>query len=159
MPYINPFLREKIDNNEFKPVIPGTFAYQITKIINQYLEENGHSYSSYSAIIGVLESVKLELYRRLVAPYEDKKKEENGDVFNTQSYPEKQISTAGINIEKLKDIYRGLNLAYDKLEYLGGSFQPFYDGMIKLAEFIKELERGEGAIEKGSKENEKFNNK
>jgi len=30
---------------------------------------------------GVLENVKQEMYRRLAAPYEDKKAEENGDVY------------------------------------------------------------------------------
>jgi len=31
--------------------------------------------------MGVLECIKQEFYRRAVAPYEDKKKEENGDVY------------------------------------------------------------------------------
>jgi len=31
--------------------------------------------------VGVLECAKMELYRRVAAPYEDKKKEENGDVY------------------------------------------------------------------------------
>ena len=39
------------------------------------------SYHAYNEIIGVLECVKQEFYRRMVAPYEDKKCEENGDVF------------------------------------------------------------------------------
>lgn len=37
-------------------------------------------YSDYAAFIGELEAAKLEIYRRLIAPYEDKKIEENGDV-------------------------------------------------------------------------------
>ena len=32
-------------------------------------------------VLGVLECVKLELYRRVAAPYEDKKCQENGDVY------------------------------------------------------------------------------
>jgi len=32
-------------------------------------------------VIGVLESVKMELYRRKIADYEDEKCEENGDVY------------------------------------------------------------------------------
>ena len=33
-------------------------------------------------LVGVLECAKLELYRRLAAPYEDLKIEDNGDVYN-----------------------------------------------------------------------------
>ena len=32
-------------------------------------------------LIGVLECAKLELYRRVAAPYEDDKIDENGDVY------------------------------------------------------------------------------
>jgi hypothetical protein len=38
------------------------------------------SYTNINAVIGVLECVKLELYRRLAASYEDKKVVENGDI-------------------------------------------------------------------------------
>jgi len=38
------------------------------------------NYAQYAAFIGELESAKLEIYRRFVAPYEDKKIQENGDV-------------------------------------------------------------------------------
>jgi len=39
------------------------------------------SYSEYNEIIGILECAKMEVYRRLVVPYEDKKIEQNTDVF------------------------------------------------------------------------------
>ena len=32
-------------------------------------------------MVGVLECAKLELYRRMAAPYEDEKIEDNGDVY------------------------------------------------------------------------------
>ena len=38
-------------------------------------------FSDYNALLGCLEATKLELYRRHIAPYEDKKREENGDVY------------------------------------------------------------------------------
>lgn len=56
----------------------GELNYVITRLV---LSMKPKSYSDYNALIGVLECVKLELYRRAVAPYEDKKKEENGDVY------------------------------------------------------------------------------
>jgi len=37
-------------------------------------------YADYAAFLGELEAAKLEIYRRQVAPYEDKKIKENGDV-------------------------------------------------------------------------------
>jgi hypothetical protein len=39
------------------------------------------SYSKINEVIGVLECAKQELYRRVASPYEDSKKEANGDVF------------------------------------------------------------------------------
>jgi len=42
----------------------------------------GRTYSELNAAIGILECVKQELYRRVVAPYEDKKCSENGEVFH-----------------------------------------------------------------------------
>jgi hypothetical protein len=37
-------------------------------------------YAQMNEILGALEAAKLELYRRIVSPYEDEKIEENGDV-------------------------------------------------------------------------------
>jgi len=42
---------------------------------------NGLSYTQINAVIGVLECAKMELYRRIAAPYEDKKSRESGDVY------------------------------------------------------------------------------
>jgi len=41
---------------------------------------SGISYSQANMLVGVLECVKLELYRRVIAPYEDAKAKENGDL-------------------------------------------------------------------------------
>jgi hypothetical protein len=59
---------------------PGTFNYVVTRLAHMYLKVNGQNYQHYNDIIGALEGVKMELYRRHTAPYEDKKIEENGDV-------------------------------------------------------------------------------
>lgn len=56
----------------------GELNYLITCILNQvYPLPN---YREYNEIIGVLESCKMEFYRRRVAPYEDTKVCQNGDV-------------------------------------------------------------------------------
>ena len=56
----------------------GVVNYVITTILrNQY---NFGRYLEYNSAIGVIESVKLEFYRKSVAPYEDTKIIENGDL-------------------------------------------------------------------------------
>jgi len=59
----------------------GELNYEITQIINRYLIKKEEKYQTYNDIIGALEGAKLELYRRKIAPYEDMKKDANGDVY------------------------------------------------------------------------------
>ncbi|KKN22756.1 hypothetical protein LCGC14_0911920 [marine sediment metagenome] len=80
MPYIPPRDRAMLDNGLRKPVTPGELNYRITQFILDYAGDDP-TYSVYNEVVGVLECVKLELYRREIASYEDKKKEENGDVY------------------------------------------------------------------------------
>lgn len=81
MPYISKSDRVDLDKRVFPPTNPGELNYYITKAILGYLSLEGESYRTYNAIIGVLECCKLELYRRKIGPYEDRKKKENGDVY------------------------------------------------------------------------------
>ena len=81
MPYIKGESRPILDKIVIQVpdgLIAGELNYLITKIL---LGTRPRGYSNYNALIGVLECVKLELYRRAVAPYEDEKIEENGDVY------------------------------------------------------------------------------
>ena len=82
MPYIEKERRIDLDAGE-APLSVGELNYALTQLCVDYLfEENPEpTYSDYNDIIGVLESVKLEFYRRMVTPYEDKKLMENGDVY------------------------------------------------------------------------------
>lgn len=57
----------------------GVLNYIITKLLMATFPE---SYSDYNELIGVLECVKQELYRRKIAKYEDEKIKENGDIYN-----------------------------------------------------------------------------
>jgi len=60
----------------------GELNYLITCVIKIFVSKQEKvSYALYNSIIGAIESVKLEYYRRIVALYEEKKKEENGDVY------------------------------------------------------------------------------
>lgn len=60
---------------------PGELNYLFTAAIVEYMDTHGTSYLTLNAIIGALECAKLELYRRIVAPYEEQKIEQNGDVY------------------------------------------------------------------------------
>lgn len=87
MPYIKPESRPEIDEllaglASHLASLPdteqdGALNYAITKILHQVYPPR---YYNYNRAIGALECIKLELYRRKVAPYEDEKITENGDV-------------------------------------------------------------------------------
>jgi len=57
----------------------GILNYVFTKILLDTLPPET-KYHHYNALIGVLESCKLELYRKQIASYEDKKETENGNI-------------------------------------------------------------------------------
>ena len=58
---------------------PGDANYIITTFIRGWLDM-ALDYSRINMMIGVLECVKLELYRRVVSGYEDEKIKQNGDI-------------------------------------------------------------------------------
>ncbi len=82
MPYIKKDKRARIDAaiEGLRGMGPGEAAYLFTRASLVFLEGRG-DYAGYAQAIGILETVKMELYRRALAPYEDKKIAENGDVF------------------------------------------------------------------------------
>jgi hypothetical protein len=57
--------------------VDGDLNYIVTSIFKKFYAPR---YFNYNRAIGVLESIKLEFYRRVVALYEDIKIKENGDV-------------------------------------------------------------------------------
>ena len=81
MPYIPEEDRVRIDT-ERRPAVSGELNYALARIIDLYLiDHGGATYHGYNEVVGVLECLKLELYRRFVSVYEDKKLFENGEVF------------------------------------------------------------------------------
>jgi hypothetical protein len=62
-------------------IAPGDFAYLIAVMIDEHLERVGLTFDKVNTVRGVLGSITDEFYRRVVAPYEDVKIKENGDVF------------------------------------------------------------------------------
>lgn len=78
MPYIDKKDQAKYDANELEHC--GILNYAINQLVNDYIEQNGKCYQTFNDVTGALENAKLEIYRRMVAPYEDEKIIENGDV-------------------------------------------------------------------------------
>ena len=92
MPYIKPEKREVYDElveslgfevgTDYERDVAGLCNYIITTfLLRVYDQKESLSYRDYNEIIGLLECAKLEFYRRQVSQYEDKKIEENGDVY------------------------------------------------------------------------------
>lgn len=83
MPYIKYQRRCELSRDEQYDGVatPGELNYKITKEIIQYQKNKGLSYQTINDIIGALEGAKLEFYRRVVAPYENDKIEQNGDCY------------------------------------------------------------------------------
>jgi len=89
MPYIKQADRERYDWN-VKGIVDelplddmdavGHLNYIFTTILAYAFRPEECNYAIHNAIIGVLECCKQEWYRRKVAPYEDQKIKENGDV-------------------------------------------------------------------------------
>lgn len=78
MPYIP---RDDRDEAPLRLASAGELNFAVTCLINAYLRTHGKRYETMNAVIGALESAKLEFYRRVVAPYENQKQAQNGDVY------------------------------------------------------------------------------
>ena len=82
MPYLSVLDKFKLDNHERGPKCGGDLNYTITMLMIDFWKENGSRYAQINEIIGALECAKLEFYRRLAGPYENKAAERNGDVYD-----------------------------------------------------------------------------
>lgn len=89
MPYITEGQRKELDKGRVV-ITPGELNYQVSKLATEYLKAKGEErYFVYNEIIGALECAKFELYRRMIAPYEDKSIKKNGDVYHVEQEEEK----------------------------------------------------------------------
>ena len=90
MPYIiqadrkqfDPVIEELVDvitNHGFSKLTPGNLNYVVSKIIWGEFDKTP-SYTFGNELVGVLECIKQEFYRRRLAIYEDQKIKENGDL-------------------------------------------------------------------------------
>ena len=91
MPYIKQERRKYFDksiDNMFNEALLetcsleiGDLNYIVTRLCRQYLCRREKNYATLNEIAGMLECAKLEFYRRVIASYEEKKINENGDVY------------------------------------------------------------------------------
>ena len=80
MPYIDIAIRASLNDGR-KALKGGELNYQISKLLNDFLAMRGLSYAVINEFVGAIECAKLEAYRRIAGPYEDKKVVENGEVY------------------------------------------------------------------------------
>ena len=80
MPYIKTADRQRLEGPRSFAKNAGELNYELTKVVRRYLGVD-FNYQKLNDAIGALEGCKLELFRRVVSVYEDKKRMLNGDVF------------------------------------------------------------------------------
>lgn len=66
--------------------LSGRLNYVFTELLARTLLATNVNYDKLNSAIGLLESCKLELYRRQVANYEQSKIDENGDIDNYSAF-------------------------------------------------------------------------
>ena len=80
-----PYIPDESKNNLMKTGHirnAGELNFIFTEMLQAYIEDKGESYQTYNDIMGALMGAMLELYRRRIGQYEDKKIAENGDVYD-----------------------------------------------------------------------------
>lgn len=88
MPYLPDTQRNDIHDDllaaglDFWPENAAELNYIVSELINNFLRQKGLNYSNVNEMIGALECCKMELYRVVAAPYEDRKMQENGPVYH-----------------------------------------------------------------------------
>lgn len=81
MPYIEAGIRAAIDSGRMLPRNVGELTYAMTKVALAHVEKKGMSFAVFAEVMAALHATDQEFYRRMVAPYEDRKILENGDVY------------------------------------------------------------------------------
>lgn len=80
MPYIEGNRRDALNQGD-AAATPGELNYKITKLAHNYLIRKAKiGYAEMNEVLGVMDAARQEFYRVVMAPYEDKKRVENGSV-------------------------------------------------------------------------------
>jgi hypothetical protein len=81
MPYVKDEVREALSAGA-PATTSGELNYVFTRIAQEYVQVNGLSYGVLNDVVGALQGACAEFQRRIVAPYEDRKCTQNGDVYD-----------------------------------------------------------------------------
>jgi hypothetical protein len=80
MPYIEKNKREELFDRD--PETAGELQYLIAEMIQGYITDKGpYNYQTLNDVMGALAGAQMEFYRKVVAPYENKKEILNGSVY------------------------------------------------------------------------------
>jgi len=80
-PHIDGLLDAIIDDLDIDPEnIGGIYNYIISRLLEDAATDS-MCYATVERLVGMLECCKMELYRRVIGPYEDTKIAANGDVY------------------------------------------------------------------------------
>jgi len=79
MPYIKP--EDRFIESGLLCRHAGDLNFVLTQACVEYLSDHQLCYQTLNDIMGALEGAKQEFYRRVVVPYEEAKRAENGDVY------------------------------------------------------------------------------
>lgn len=92
MPYIKPEERLRLNEHiisltdEINRIFPfglleraGRFNYVVTRLIQRVFPQR--KYWAFALVCGILVTILLEFYRRIMVPYEELKIHENGDAY------------------------------------------------------------------------------
>jgi hypothetical protein len=83
MPYVSPEKREWLDKHPFSANTAGELGYVLGRLADTFITRNGPEwrFQDLCDVIGAFESIKLETYRRVGAPYENLQIATSGDVY------------------------------------------------------------------------------
>ena len=98
MPYVNQKTRELHEDTieHFRTLhaghtTAGELNYLFSSILHDVIKAQGLNYAKINELIGVLECCKMELYRTVAAPYENKKRLTNGAVSDLDTNWKEQM--------------------------------------------------------------------
>lgn len=95
MPYIVEAKKMRIDFalSQLGRMEHGDLTYAITALMNRYVADHGRRYTVLSQARASCADAATEFYRRVVVPYEETKRAENGD-----AYPDAVPDVAGRDV-------------------------------------------------------------
>lgn len=81
MPYIKDEARQALAAGA-PSTNPGELNYIFCRLAQEYVQVKGLSYQTLNDVMGAFTGALAEFRRRIVDPYENRKRFENGDVFD-----------------------------------------------------------------------------